>query len=211
MDAAYLSRALDDLAGCARKEKKLKLEKALFVFQKSEVIVTVDLNSELKHLDRTCHVFTWNSCLQIVLKILMNEIQVACRTSKGEPNMNAELQRYFKLLVLVASHGSHGNLVLDLNDLVASFLTVMKEPTLCFVRLPFFRALQWLFQRCASHSISFLSTHWDELIFWCCGQWNDFIDYNSPHLLCLILSHAITTHSVSWDYIWKSVTEFLRR
>ncbi|KAA0192503.1 hypothetical protein FBUS_01929 [Fasciolopsis buskii] len=210
MNALCLNRALDDLLGCARKEKKTKLEKVLSKFENPKVIDDMDSNSELKHLDRSCHVFTWNTCLQVVIKVLMDEIRVACRSSKAEPTMSSELQQCFKLLTLVVSHGSHGNLVLNLDDLVTLFLSTAKETSMCFVRLPLFRALQMLFQRCESHSVALRPSLWDELVFWCCGQWRESLEYNSAHLLCLVLSHAITAHTVSWCYIWESLVGFLR-
>lgn len=111
--------------------------------------------------------------IQVVIKVLMDEIRVACRSSKAEPTMSSELQQCFKLLTLVVSHGSHGiratcfqthftgNLVLNLDDLVTLFLSTAKETSMCFVRLPLFRALQMLFQRCESHSVALRPSLWD--------------------------------------------------
>ncbi|KAF7234659.1 hypothetical protein EG68_11801 [Paragonimus skrjabini miyazakii] len=108
MDISLLTRSLDDLVGCPKREKKNKVCKLLNIMGHPQIRLTLNHNSELRNKAEKSKLFTWNSLLSSLLNVLMDELRSLTHGNQGETKQSAELSVYFKLLNICAIHGSHG-------------------------------------------------------------------------------------------------------
>ncbi|KAF8568927.1 hypothetical protein P879_04357 [Paragonimus westermani] len=109
MDISLLTRSLDDLIGCPKREKKNKVCKLLSIMGHPRTRLILSHNSELRNKNEKSKLFTWNSLLSSLLNVLMDELRSLTLGNQGEAKQSAELSAYFKLLSICAIHGSHGD------------------------------------------------------------------------------------------------------
>ncbi|KAF6774127.1 hypothetical protein AHF37_06651 [Paragonimus kellicotti] len=211
MDISLLTRSLDDLVGCPKREKKNKVCKLLNIMGHPRIRLILNHNSELRNNDEKSKLFTWNSLLSSLLNVLMDELRSLTRGNQGEAKQSAELSAYFKLLNICAIHGSHGNGAVNINDLVKCFLHTMRDNDLSCAQQSFLSLIQLFFRHGSSYSLSLTEKCCDDVIFWCCSDLKTACTYSSAYLLSLTLLRASSSCVLPLNHVFETLLEFLKR
>ncbi|KAA3672408.1 uncharacterized protein DEA37_0013893 [Paragonimus westermani] len=211
MDISLLTRSLDDLVGCPKREKKNKVSKLLSIMGHPRTRLILSHNSELRNKDEKSKLFTWNSLLSSLLNVLMDELRNLTLGNQGEAKQSAELSAYFKLLSICAIHGSHGNGAVDVNDLVKCFLHTMKDSGLSCAQESFISLIQLFFRHGSSYSLGLTERCCDDVIFWCCSDLKTACTYSSAYLLSLTLLRASSSCALPLNHVFETLLDFLKR
>ncbi|TGZ73154.1 hypothetical protein CRM22_001684 [Opisthorchis felineus] len=211
MDVSLVSRALDALLSCLKRDKKAKMAVLLHALQSQKNRFALSYNDELRHKDENCHLFGWSALFSGLLIAIMDETRACSRSVRTDQKSISELSIYFKLINIVLTHGCNGNHPLEIDDIVRSFLHCMKDASCVEIQQHFFSSIQTLFRHSTPQSLKMDYSLWDDLILWSCGDLKGSSVHSSAYLLCLLVSQGSSTSMLPLMHIFDALVTFLRR
>ncbi|TNN16177.1 Serine-protein kinase ATM, partial [Schistosoma japonicum] len=211
MDECEIRRLVDYLATCTKRERKSIVLRLLNMLQVASNRQIINTCSDRKHQNSNLRVVSWDFFIESVIHVVMSELQShSVRGNRNESRFSLELTPYFKILQIIALHGSKGNFPINLNTFVLCFLQTVRDKDVLSVHQEFFNTLCLFFLEARSNTIVLEVKNRDDLIFWCCDQLISSTSLLTGRLICLLIRQYIGSSALPFHHILNTMFKFLK-